>query len=273
MAEPATPPAAGEAGDEGAPQLHDRDGPAAVVTISRPERLNAVSFAMFARLPGLLAEAAELPGVRVLVLRGAGTRAFSAGADIGEFAAARTTPEQAARYDEAVLAAEQALAGFPMPTIAAVHGYCYGGGCGLALACDIRFAARAARFGITPAKLGLVYPLRSTKRLVDAVGPSRAKIILMAGSEYDADQALSFGLVDEVFDDAAALDAGVREFAALLASRSAVTQRAVKQTIARILDGVSDDESHAALRVAALASPDYAEGVRAFLERRPPNFG
>jgi enoyl-CoA hydratase/carnithine racemase len=96
----------------------------------------------------------------------------------------------------------------------------------------------------------------------------------MAGSEYDADQALSFGLVDEVFDDDAALDAGVREFAALLASRSAVTQRAVKQTIARILDGVSDDdESHAALRVAALASPDYAEGVRAFLERRPPNFG
>lgn len=274
MAESATPPAAGEAGDEGAPLLLDRDGPAAVVTISRPERLNAVTFAMFARLPGLLSEAAELPGVRVLVLRGAGTRAFSAGADIGEFAAARTTPEQAARYDEAVLAAEQALAGFPMPTIAAVHGYCYGGGCGLALACDIRFAARAARFGITPAKLGLVYPLRSTKRLVDAVGPSRAKIILMAGSEYDADQALSFGLVDEVFDDAAALDAGVREFAALLASRSAVTQRAVKQTIARILDGVSDDdESHAALRVAALASPDYAEGVRAFLERRPPNFG
>lgn len=182
----------------GEPLLLDRDGPAAVVTISRPERLNAVTFAMFARLPALLAEAAELPGIRVLVLRGAGTRAFSAGADIGEFAAVRTTPEQAAAYDEAVLAAETALAGFPMPTIAAVHGYCYGGGCGLALACDIRLAARAARFAITPAKLGLVYPLRSTKRLVDAVGPSRAKIILMAGSEYDADQALSFGLVDEV---------------------------------------------------------------------------
>lgn len=255
------------------PLLLDRDGPAAIVTISRPERLNAVTFGMFARLPALLAEAAALPGIRVLVLRGAGTRAFSAGADIGEFAAVRSTPEQAAVYDEAVLAAEEALAAFPMPTIAAVHGYCYGGGCGLALACDIRFAARAAQFAITPAKLGLVYPLRSTKRLVDAVGPSRAKIILMAGADYDAAQALSFGLVDEVFDDDA-LDTGVREFAALLASRSAVTQRAVKETIARILDGASaDDESHAALRAAALASPDYAEGVRAFLERRSPRFG
>jgi len=265
-----TPPADGE----GAPLLLERDGPAAVVTINRPERLNAVTFAMFTRLPALLAEAAELPGVRALVLRGAGTRAFSAGADIGEFAAVRTTPEHAAAYDEAVLAAEEALTGFPMPTIAAVHGYCYGGGCGLALACDIRFAARAARFAITPAKLGLVYPLRGTKRLVDAVGPSRAKIILMTGAEYDAAQSLSFGLVDEVFDDAAALDAGVRELTALLASRSAVTQRAVKETIARILDGVSaDDESHAALRAAALASPDYAEGVRAFLERRSPRFG
>jgi len=266
------PPALGETAD-GAPLLLDRDGPAAVVTISRPERLNAVTFAMFARLPALLAEATELPGVRALVLRGAGTRAFSAGADIGEFAAVRTTPEQAAAYDDAVLAAEEALAAFPLPTIAAVHGYCYGGGCGLALACDTRLAARAARFAITPAKLGLVYPLRSTKRLVDTVGPSRAKIILMAGSEYDAAQALSFGLVDEVFDDAAALDAGVRELTALLATRSAVTQRAVKETIARILDGVStDDESHAALRAAALASPDYAEGVRAFLERRSPRF-
>jgi enoyl-CoA hydratase/carnithine racemase len=250
--------------------LLSRDGPVATLTINRPGRLNALTYAMFLRVPRLLAEAAAMDGIRSLVLRGAGRKSFSAGADIAEFGAARTTAEQAAAYDQAVLAAEDALAAFPHPVIAAVHGYCYGGGCALALACDIRFASPAARFAITPAKLGLVYPLRATKRLVDVVGPSRAKLMLMSGADYDARQAQAFGLVDEVHDD---LDAAVREFTTLLATRSGVTQRAVKETVARILDGAThDDEAHTALRAAALASPDYAEGVRAFLEHRPPKF-
>lgn len=254
-----------------APLLLSTDGPVATLTINRPGRLNALTYAMFTRLPGMVAEAAAMDGLRVLVVRGAGPKSFSAGADISEFATARTTPEQAAAYDEAVLAAEEALATFPHPTIAAIHGYCYGGGCGLATACDLRFATPDARFAITPAKLGLVYPLRSTKRLVDLVGPSRAKLILMSGADFDARQAQAFGLVDEVHDD---VDAAVAEFTALLASRSGVTQHAVKQTIARILDGAThDDEPHARLRAAALTSPDYAEGVRAFVERRAPRFG
>jgi enoyl-CoA hydratase/carnithine racemase len=251
--------------------LLDRDGPVATLTINRPDRLNALTFAMFSRLPALLAEAEAMDGVRVLVLRGAGRKSFSAGADISEFETARTTPQQAAAYDDAVLAAEEALATFPAPTIAAIHGHCYGGGCALALACDLRFASSGARFAITPAKLGIVYPLRSTKRLVDAVGPSRAKFILMSGMDVDAACAAAIGLVDEVDDD---VDAAVRDFAAILAARSGVTQRAVKQAVARILDGATaDDDAHAALREAALASPDYSEGVRAFLERRPPKFG
>jgi enoyl-CoA hydratase/carnithine racemase len=250
--------------------LH-RDGPVATLTINRPDRLNAVTFAMFSRLPALLAEAEAAGGVRVLVLRGAGRKSFSAGADISEFETARTTPEQAAVYDDAVLAAEEALATFPAPTIAAIHGHCYGGGCALALACDLRFASSGARFAITPAKLGIVYPLRAAKRLVDAVGPSRAKFILMSGIDIDAARAAAIGLVDEVDDD---VDAAVADFAELLATRSGVTQRAAKQTVARILDGATaDDDAQAALRDAALASPDYAEGVRAFLERRPPKFG
>ena len=250
--------------------LH-RDGPVATLTINRPDRLNAVTFAMFARLPALLAEAAATGDVRVLVLRGAGRKSFSAGADISEFETARTNPQQAAVYDGAVLAAEDALATFPAPTIAAIHGHCYGGGCALALACDLRFASSGARFAITPAKLGIVYPLRATKRLVDAVGPSRAKFILMSGIDIDAARAAAIGLVDEVDDD---VDAALDEFVAILATRSGVTQRAVKQTVARILDGATDDDDvQAALRDAALASPDYAEGVRAFLERRPPKFG
>jgi enoyl-CoA hydratase/carnithine racemase len=249
--------------------LH-RDGPVATLTINRPDRLNAITLAMFSRLPALLAEAEAMDGVRVLVLRGAGRRSFSAGADISEFETARTTPEQAAVYDDAVSAAEEALATFPAPTVAAIHGHCYGGGCSLALACDLRFSSSGARFAITPAKLGIVYPLRSTKRLVDAVGPARAKFILMSGIDIDADRAARIGLVDEVHDD---VDAAVGDLTAILAARSGVTQRAVKQTVARIMSGVTaDDDAQAALRDAALASPDYAEGVRAFLERRPPKF-
>ena len=112
--------------------LLDRDGPVATLTINRPDRLNTLTFAMFSRLPALLAEAGAMDGVRVLVLRGAGRKSFSAGADISEFETARTTPQQAAAYDDAVLAAEEALATFPAPTIAAIHGHCYGGGCALA---------------------------------------------------------------------------------------------------------------------------------------------
>jgi enoyl-CoA hydratase/carnithine racemase len=253
------------------PLLLTQDGPVATLTINRPDRLNAISLAMFHAFPVLLGQAAALPGVRVLVLRGAGTRSFSAGADITEFASARSTPEQSASYDDAVLTAEESLATFPLPTIAAIRGYCYGGGCGLALACDLRLASSGARFAITPAKLGIIYPLRATKRLVDLVGPSRAKLILMGGGDLDAAAAARIGLVDEVHSD---LDAAVQNLAQLLSSRSSTTQRAVKQTIARILDGATaDDATHAALRDAALASPDYTEGVSAFLERRPPKFG
>jgi enoyl-CoA hydratase/carnithine racemase len=256
------------------PLLLTRDGAVATLTINRPQRLNALTYAMFVQFPELLEEAAAMHGIRALVLRGAGTRAFSAGADITEFETTRMTREQAAAYDAAIDAAEEAIASCPAPTLAAVHGHCYGGGCGLAIACDIRFAAAGARFAITPAKLGIVYPLHGTKRLVDLVGPSRAKIILMSGADYSAAQARAFGLVDEEFADPAALDAAVLEFTALLAARSGVTQRAVKQTIARILDGTArDDGSHALLRESALDSPDYAEGIRAFLERRPPVFG
>jgi enoyl-CoA hydratase/carnithine racemase len=253
------------------PFLLDRDGPVATLTINRPDRLNALTYAMFTRLPGLLAEVAAMDGIRVLVLRGAGRKAFSAGADISEFETTRSTPEQAAAHDDAVLKAEEALATFPAPTIAAVHGHCYGGGCGLAIACDLRFAATGARFAITPAKLGIVYPLGSTKRLMDLVGPSRAKFILMSGIDIDAARAAEIGLIDEVHDD---VDGAVAELTATLAARSGVTQRSAKLTIARILAGVTaDDDTHAALREAALASPDYAEGVRAFLERRSPKFG
>ena len=275
MAEPATPPAAGEAGDEGAPLLLDRDGPAAVVTISRPERLNAVTFAMFARLPALLAEAAELPGVRVAgaarrrdqgVLRGRGHRRVRRRQD-HPGAGGRATTRRSSRPSTA-------LAGFPMPTIAAVHGYCYGGGCGLALACDIRLAARAARFAITPAKLGLVYPLRSTKRLVDAVGPSprqdhphgRGRVRRRPGRCRSAWSTRS-STTPPPSTPASAKFSG----AACVAVRGDPARGQADDRRASWTGCPTDDESHAALGRSPLsASPDYAQGVRAFLEGRSP---
>jgi len=153
-----------------------------------------------------------------------------------------------------------------------VHGYCIGGGCGLALACDLRFVDERASFGITPAKLGLVYSLDSTKRLVDVVGPSRAKWILMSGQLVNAERAHQIGLADEVVptDD---LEKLTYEFAELLCTRAQFSIRATKQIVTRILAGqTEDDEATRDLRNSSFDTDDYAEGVRAFLEKRPPTF-
>ena len=181
-------------------------------------------------------------------------------------------PEQAAAYDDAVLAAEEALATFPAPTIAAIHGHCYGGGCALALACDLRFASSGARFAITPAKLGIVYPLRATKRLVDAVGPSRAKFILMSGAGHRRrpgrrDRPRRRGRTTTSTRPCASSPSCSPPAPASPSARSS------RPSPASSTAPPHDDDAHAALRDAALASPDYAEGVRAFLERRPPKFG
>jgi enoyl-CoA hydratase/carnithine racemase len=152
------------------------DGPVAVLTIDRPAKRNAMSFEMWAAIPELVGKAEE---ARALVIRG--TDHFSAGADIGEFATLRAGSDGALRYGAVVHATERAIATFAKPTIAAISGSCVGGGCEIALACDIRIADAGARFGITPAKLGIVYNFTSTKQLVDAVGPAWAKQILCSG--------------------------------------------------------------------------------------------
>lgn len=151
----------------------DVDGPVAVLTIDRPAKRNAMSYDMWVALPGLLAKAGADDTVRALVIRG--TDHFSAGADIGEFETLRADPDGARRYSAAVHAGERAIATLGKPTIAAITGVCVGGGCEIALACDLRVAADDARFGITPAKLGIVYNFTSTKQLVDAVGPAWAE--------------------------------------------------------------------------------------------------
>jgi enoyl-CoA hydratase/carnithine racemase len=243
-------------------------GAVATLTIDRPAKRNAMSFEMWSALPGLLGKVEADESVRALVVRG--TDHFSAGADISEFTTLRADPDGARRYGAAVHEGERSIATLRKPAIAAVTGVCVGGGCELALACDLRVAAPDARFGITPAKLGIVYNATSTKRLVDAVGPAWARQILFTGEIVDAATALRIGLVNELCDDPVAR---ATDLATTMASRSQVSVHGAKAIIGRITDGRFDeDESVHALYEASVRSGDYAEGVRAFLEKRPPRF-
>ncbi|MEU4209556.1 enoyl-CoA hydratase-related protein [Streptomyces sp. NPDC026206] len=244
------------------PALHlDVADATATVRIANPAKRNAMTTDMWRALPGLLERCADDPDVRVLVLTGEGGT-FCAGADISSLSA-----DDGVGSRDLAVAAEEALAAFPKPTIAAVRGYCVGGGCQLATACDLRFAAEGASFGVTPARLGIVYPASSTRRLVDLVGPATAKYLLFSAELIDAQRALRTGLVDEVWPQEA-LEKRVAEFARTLASRSQLTQAAAKEFAA----GPAGPERLAHWAEQARGSGDTTEGVTAFLERRQPRF-
>lgn len=230
----------------------------ATVTVTHPAKRNALTADMWRALPDVLARMATDPAVRALVLTGAGD-SFSAGADIG----ALREPGDA--IQDLSVRAEEALAAFPKPTLAAVRGYCVGGGAQLAVACDLRFAEEGARFGVTPAKLGVVYRSSSTRRLVSLVGPSTAKYLLFSGELIETGRALRTGLVDEVLAPGQ-LGKRVAEFTRVLAARSQLTQAAAKEyaTGREDRDAYWDEQ--------ARGSGDRAEGVAAFLERRTPRF-
>jgi len=248
------------------------EGAVATLVLNRPGSHNAIRLGMYEALPELVRGIEADASVKVLVVRGAGTRAFASGADIGEFERVRADAESARVYNERVAAAERALEGLTKPTIAMVHGYCIGGGCGLALACDLRFADEAASFAITPAKLGLVYSLESTKRLVDVVGPAQAKWMLMSGQRVPAERAYQIGLADQ-WVPGEDLEKITYEFAELLCTRAQFSVRATKQIVTRILAGqTTDDEQSRDLRNSSFDTDDYAEGVRAFLDKRRPHF-
>ncbi|KES08962.1 enoyl-CoA hydratase [Streptomyces toyocaensis] len=238
--------------------LHSVTDSVATVVIRHPAKRNAMTAGMWSSLPPLLDTLAADPGVRVLVLTGEGAT-FCAGADISTL---QGSPLEAQRL---AVAAEESLAAFPKPTLAALRGHCVGGGAQLAAACDLRFAEEGTRFGVTPAKLGIVYPASATRRLVSLVGPATAKYLLFSGELIDAGRALRTGLVDEVLPQGE-LDARVAEFTRILASRSQLTQAAAKE----FANGRADRDAHWSER--SRESGDTAEGVAAFLERRPPRF-
>ena len=243
------------------------------IVFNNPERMNAMSLATWDGLKEALDGFGCDNDVRVVILSGAGDKAFVSGADISEFDALRATPEGVANYNARSEAADTALYRFPKPTIAEIRGYCVGGGLGLAVACDLRICAEDARLGITAGKLGLGYGYDGVRKLVDVTGPSVAADMLFTARLMQADEALTKGLVTRIVPSSD-LGREVRQTAEQIAANAPLTVEAAKAAIRAIQrpeNGVGRAQI-SAMTAACFASEDYAEGRRAFAEKRKPVF-
>jgi enoyl-CoA hydratase/carnithine racemase len=249
-----------------------REGAVGWITFNRPERHNALSIEMWEAIPRALDQLEADDEVRVVVLRGAGGRAFISGADISQFEQRRSGESGSVGYDTVVGAANQRLAGTRCPSIAMIRGYCIGGGLGVALQCDLRIATRESRFGIPAARLGVGYGHAGLKRLMDVVGPAFAMEIFYTARQFSADEALAMGLVNRVVDDAD-LETFVGDYCRRIAENAPLTIGAVKTCVQELLRGreLDRERCEAAVR-ACFASEDYVEGRRAFMEKRRPVF-
>ncbi|MBV7255815.1 enoyl-CoA hydratase/isomerase family protein [Pacificimonas sp. WHA3] len=248
----------------------EKSGRIATLLIDRPEKKNAFLHEMWAALPGLVHKAMGDDEVRLLILRGAGGDAFSAGADIAEFGAKASDAAWGKANQSAIRDSQYALARAPKPTVSFIEGVCVGGGCGLSIACDLRVSGPKARFGITPARLGIVYSLHDTKLLVDLVGPAQAKRILFTAKLIGAAEAHRIGLVDFLSDDPAA---ALGELSEAILSASPLSIAGTKRNVSRILAGQSDDDEMTLAEFrTTFHSADYKEGVASFLGKREAEF-
>ena len=253
--------------------LVQHDGPIATLVINRPRVRNAINLAMWREIARLTGELGADDAVRAVVYRGAGTEAFASGADISEFPESRKDTETSLRYNATTAAAYAAVRECPKPTVAMIHGFCMGGAMGLAMACDLRFAAEGAKFGIPAARLSIVYPPEAIGQLVDLVGPAYAKDILFSARTVSDHEALAIGLIQRLVPPAE-LERTTSDYLTLVADNAPLSVRGSKVAVQAYLAGFGDDDRARlrALSLEAVASEDYREGTRAFLEKRRPTF-
>ena len=249
----------------------ERDGPIGRMVFDSPARRNAINGDMWRAIPGAMADFDANPEVRCIVLRGEGTVAFAAGADISEFETRRSSEGNVREYDGLVDAAQHAIENSAKPVIALIHGFCIGGGVEMALACDLRYAADTSQFAIPAARLGVGYGVHGTNRLVATVGHASAREIMFSGRRYSAEEALAMGLVNRLLP-AVELDDYVRRLALELAANAPLSIAASKRIINSVIEARGDFTEEDALTARCMQSEDYKEGRRAFMEKRTPRF-
>jgi len=253
--------------------IAEKDGAIGWVTFNNPERRNAMSLEMWSALATILDAYEADDEIRVIVMKGAGDKAFVSGADISQFEKERADAAAAERYNQISNAGRQRLSSIEKPLIAMVRGFCMGGGLAIAMAADLRFAAAGSQFGIPAAKLGIAYGADGLNRLYQLVGPSAALDILFSARRLDAEEALSIGLINKVVAPDA-LEGFVRDYAATLSINAPLSIRASKLTI-RELGKAPDERDHELLKKLmqqCFDSADYTEGRKAFMEKRKPVF-
>ena len=260
--------------DTGTPKMIARkEGGVGWMIFNQPEKHNAVSYDMWVAVPKIIAAFETDPDVRVIVLAGAGTKAFVSGADISEFESKRGTADAVKVYNEAGDHAHEVLSAAKKPTIAMIRGYCIGGGLGIAMTTDLRICADDSQFAVPAAKLGLGYRYSGIKRLVDVVGSSFAKEIFFMARRFNAKEAAEMGLVNRVVP-VGELDAYVKSMAETISGNAPLTIKAAKMAIDAVGKDAGERDLDAITKAVleCFASEDYKEGRRAFMEKRKPAF-
>jgi enoyl-CoA hydratase/carnithine racemase len=251
--------------------LYDKRGDVAWVTFNRPQARNALTFAMYQGLAEVCERLSKTREAKALVITGAGDKAFAAGTDIAQFKDF-TSGEDGIAYERKMDATLEIIERCPVPTIAAVSGFCTGGGIAIAGACDFRIAAANAQFGVPIARtLGNCLSMANYARLTSLVGPQTVKEMLLLARMVDAQKALQAGLVMEVLTDTAALQARAQELAETLAGHAPITMQVAKEAMRRLQAAIADEDIGDLIRQ-TYGSADFREGMSAFLEKRPPKW-